>query len=311
MRWIAYLFLVAFAGCDKTAPAVASAAPTETFEPTAFTVEVKGEGRPVIFIPGLGCPGSVWDDTVAHLDGVQAHVVTIAGFAGVPRIDSPIAAQARAQLAQYIRANHLARPVIVGHSMGGFLAYWLASSEPDLVGPMMIVESGASLGDGDAQANAATGAQVRDMWSGATDEQFAAQVKDIFGAMAAHKDRLATFLDAIGKSDRRAIGDAIYEQFTTDIRSQLARITAPVLVVAGEGALADGFRKQAEGVPHHDFIQVPNAKHFVMLDEPEAFQRVLANFLTANPVGTSPRSAALPTPPSESRVAMSAGASRP
>lgn len=311
MRWIAYLFLVAFAGCDKTAPAIATAAPIESFEPTAFTVEVKGEGRPVIFIPGLGCPGSVWDDTIAHLDGVQAHVVTIAGFAGVPRIDSPIAAQARAQLAQYIRANRLVRPVIVGHSMGGFLAYWLASSEPDLVGPTMVVESGASLGDGDAQANAAAGAQVRDMWSGASDEQFLAQVKDIFGAMAAHRDRLAVFLDAIGKSDRRAIGDAIYEQFTTDIRGQLARITAPVMIVVGEGALAEGFKKQADPVPHHEFVQVPNAKHFVMLDEPEAFQRILASFLATNPAGTSLRSAAVQTPPSESRVAMSAGASRP
>jgi len=237
--------------------------------------------------------------------------VTIAGFAGVPRIDSPITAQARAQLAQYIRANHLARPVIVGHSMGGFLAYWLAASEPELVGPTMVVESGTSLGDGDAQANAAAGAQVRDMWAGASDEQFLAQVKDIFGTMAAHRDRLAAYLDAIGKSDRRAIGDAIYEQFTTDIRSQLARITAPVMVVIGEGQLADGFRKQADPVPHHEVVVVPNAKHFVMLDEPEAFQRILAGFLATNPVETSRRSAAAQPSSSGSRVAMSAGASRP
>ena len=38
------------------------------FKPVAFSDEVKGSGgRPIILIPGLGCPGSVWDETVAFL----------------------------------------------------------------------------------------------------------------------------------------------------------------------------------------------------------------------------------------------------
>src|SRR5919206_535521 len=37
------------------------------FKPVAFTVDVSGgvgRGRPIIFIPGLGCPGHVWDEVV-------------------------------------------------------------------------------------------------------------------------------------------------------------------------------------------------------------------------------------------------------
>ena len=238
----------------------------------------------MIFIPGLGCPGSVWDDAVAQLgDGFETHVLTLAGFAGVPRIDGPLAAETREQLAHYIREHHLAAPVIVGHSLGGYLAYWLAESEPDLVGPTIVVESGAALGDGDPQANAATGAQVREMWSNASDEQFVAQVHDIFGSMAAHKERLAPVLELVARSDRTAIGDAIYEQFTTDIRAQLPKIHVPVLLVLADGGLAAGMRKQAEGVAHHTVVQVPNAKHFVMLDEPEAFDAAIAAFLVTNP----------------------------
>ena len=291
MRWTAYLLLIGLAGCDKSAPAAAAEAPTVAFEPTAFTVAVHGSGRPVIFIPGLGCPGTIWDDTVDHLDGVEAHVLTLAGFAGVPRIDQPLAATVRGQLVEYIRAHHMYQPVIVGHSLGGFLAYWLAESEPELVGPTIVVESAAALGDGDAAANAATGAQVRAMWSDASDEVYAGEVKDIFGAMAAHKDRLADYLDDIGKSDRKAIGDAIYEQYTTDLRPQLPRIAAPLLLVLGDGALGEGMRKQAEPVPHHEVVVIPNAKHFVMVDEPEAFQRTIATFLTAHPVPTTVASA--------------------
>ena len=40
--------------------------PASDFKPKAFGVEVSGEGRPIIFIPGLGCPGEVWTETVAR-----------------------------------------------------------------------------------------------------------------------------------------------------------------------------------------------------------------------------------------------------
>src|SRR5262245_42456801 len=69
------------------------------FQPTAFSAKVTGHGRPVIFIPGVGCPGDVWDDTVARLgDGVQAHVLTLAGFAGTEPIKPPLAAKTRREL---------------------------------------------------------------------------------------------------------------------------------------------------------------------------------------------------------------------
>jgi pimeloyl-ACP methyl ester carboxylesterase len=121
------------------------------------------------------------------------------------------------------------------------------------------------------------------MWSQASDEQFAAQVHDIFGAMAAHPERLAPVLGLVARSDRTAIGDAIYEQYTTDLRPQLAKIRAPVLVVLADGSLAPSLRKQAESVAHHTIVQVPNAKHFVMLDEPEAFDAAIDAFLGKTP----------------------------
>src|SRR5207247_1477141 len=85
----------------------APVAQAKPFVPTAFTVEVAGKGRPIILIPGLGCPGSVWADTVAHFSGAQTHVLTLAGFAGVTPIDKPLSATARAELAAYIRDRKL------------------------------------------------------------------------------------------------------------------------------------------------------------------------------------------------------------
>ena len=72
-------------------------------KPRSFTVAVHGKGRPVIFIPGLGCPGDMWDATVEHLSGVQSHVLTLAGFAGTKPVKPPLAATVRKELVHYIR----------------------------------------------------------------------------------------------------------------------------------------------------------------------------------------------------------------
>ena len=110
--------------------------------PTSFRVHVTGQGRPMILIPGLMSSGDTWKSTVArYQDRFQCHVLTLAGFAGVPPIAAPLLATVRTELAAYIRAQRLDRPVIVGHSLGGTLALALAADHPDLAGPLVIVDS--------------------------------------------------------------------------------------------------------------------------------------------------------------------------
>jgi pimeloyl-ACP methyl ester carboxylesterase len=167
--------------------------------------------------------------------------------------------------------------------MGGFVAYWLAAAEPALVGPTIIVDSGASLGTGDPSADAETARSARALWRDADDQQFVQQVRGIFSSMTAKPERLAPLLDDVARSDRRAIGDAIYEQFTTDLRPMLSGIRSPVLVVLADGSLKDGMSAHAARVPDHTVVVVPGAKHFVMLDEPERFYATLDAFLNAHP----------------------------
>jgi N-formylmaleamate deformylase len=47
----------------------------------------------------------------------------------------------RDALADYIRKNNLDKPVVVGHSLGGYLALLLAVKYPDLPGKLVIVDS--------------------------------------------------------------------------------------------------------------------------------------------------------------------------
>src|SRR5205809_1000053 len=112
MRLLSIFFAVAAFACGghsgpapghaiTPAAAMAMAGADAAWTPTSFTVKVSGHGRPVIFIPGLTCDGSVWDETVAHLGGkVEAHVLSLAGFGGTPPIDQPLLPTVRDELVQ-------------------------------------------------------------------------------------------------------------------------------------------------------------------------------------------------------------------
>ena len=85
----------------------------------------------MILIPGLMSSGDTWKSTVArYQDRFRCHVLTLAGFAGVPPIKDPLLATVRRELVAYIRAQRLDRPVIVGHSLGGTLALAIAAEHP-------------------------------------------------------------------------------------------------------------------------------------------------------------------------------------
>ena len=112
----------------------------------AFQVKITGHGQPMILIPGLASSGETWDSTVArYQDRYECHVLTLAGFAGVPRIPAPMLDKVRDDLAAYIRDKKLVKPIMVGHSLGGFVTLALASKYPDLPGKLVIVDALPSL----------------------------------------------------------------------------------------------------------------------------------------------------------------------
>ena len=267
------LAALALAACAHASAAPAHLAPRSAAQDgrsppapagrAAFAVSVSGAGRPVILIPGLGCPGSVWDDTVRHLHA-QAHVVTLAGFAGTPAIAEPVFAAARAQLAAYART--LDHPVIIGHSLGGMLALAIAADAP--TGPVIVVDSAANLGFAPAAARQMRDDVMRD---------FDRNVRDFFAGMAVHEDRLAPVIDAVLRSDHRAFGEAMLDVFTADVRPDLKRIHVPVLVVLAADTPRSLIEAQLGKLA--TIVVVPNTKHFVMLDDPDAFFTAIDRFL--------------------------------
>jgi len=94
---------------------------------------------------------------------------------------------------------------------------------------------------------------------------------------------MAPVADAVIRSDRRAIGNAIFEMVTTDLTDKVKDITAPVLVIAADGGYQQRIRAQIETIPDHALIILPHTRHFVMYDDPAGFYKAVDKFLDDHP----------------------------
>lgn len=270
--------------------ATAYAAPSRAAPPPAFSVQEVGHGPPVILIPGLACSGEVWHATVEHYRrGHQLHVVTLAGFGGQPAIAAPFLTTVRDQLAGYIRAHHLRHPVVVGHSLGGFIALSLAAANPTLLGGLVVVDALPFLPAArDPRSTAATvepGAKaMRTMLAGASPAAFAQQNLAALRGMITDPKQVEEVAAQGRLSDPRAVAEAVYELMVTDLRPRLPQIRVPSLVLAAGAGEAGAqvkslYEAQYQGLRGHHLAVAERSRHFIMLDAPTFFFGQLDAFL--------------------------------
>ncbi|PIF09313.1 alpha/beta fold hydrolase [Janthinobacterium sp. 13] len=265
--------------------------------PQAFTVEVTGQGRPLILIPGLASSGEVWQATVARLCGPQAarqcHVLTLAGFAGVAPIEGDLLAQAEQQLADYIGTRKLGQPTIIGHSLGGFLALKMAIDHPAQTGKLVIVDSLPALGA--TQLPTITPEQLQAM---SQQMQAAMRAQDAAAASASQRRTVTAMASApadveriIGwgqRSDRETVIRAMGALMASDLRQDVAKVQSPTLVLgtwiaykdyAPRAAIEATFQQQYRQLPGVQIALADTARHFIMYDQPDWMFGQIEQFL--------------------------------
>lgn len=272
------------------APGLAHAA-----QPTRFTVEVRGEGPDVILIPGLASSRAVWEPTAKALEGhYRLHIVQVNGFAGSPagaNTQGPIVDGLVEEVAGYIADNKLARPAVIGHSMGGFTGLALARRHPESLGRLMIVDAlpffSVLINSPDAKAAEPMASQVRSNFSSMTDADMLSTqtrtMKNLVKDEQGRKDAVAWSM----ASDRQVVGQVTYEVMTSDLRGELGAIQTPVTVLYAKdpsmgflGNFVGGlYKDNYAGLKGVKVIEIDGALHFIMLDQPEAFLRQVETFL--------------------------------
>ncbi len=260
----------------------------------SFTVTRIGQGRPMILIPGFLSSGDVWSGTVSHFkDRYECHVLTLAGFAGQPAVPPPFLQTVRDDVLRYIEERKLDHPVIVGHSLGGFLAFWIAATAPDAVGPLVAVDGVPFLPalmdpSATAQSSAPKADPIRKLYGSFTREQLAAQSRRVFAVGIKDPGQVETATGWSATSDPATAGAAIYEVMTADLRQQIAAIKSPVLLLAAADfapdaasrkELASSYEAQVAKVPQARVVLAERARHFIMLDDPAFLLSTMDAFL--------------------------------
>jgi pimeloyl-ACP methyl ester carboxylesterase len=251
----------------------------------------------MILIPGLASGGNVWDGTVEHFKGrYQCHVLTLAGFAGQPAIDGPFLEKVRDGIVKYIKDQKLDHPIIIGHSLGGMMSFWLAEKAPDEVGPIISVDGvpfyAALMNPGATSESMIPRAEeLRSTYASISPEQFAANNRRFLAMMITDKTNIDKVASLGDKSDPKAVGQAFYDLVLADLRPGLKFIKAPVLLIGSDSSGGDeatktkfqaAYAAQIKTVPHHKLVFAPKAKHFIQLDDPDFFYREVETFLKEN-----------------------------
>jgi N-formylmaleamate deformylase len=283
-----------FAGAALLSVAAAPAPASAAGSHPAFNVKVTGSGAPVILIPGLASPGEVWDGTVQRFCAKrQCHVLTLAGFAGTPAIEAPLLPAAEQQLSDYIAEHKMAQPVLIGHSMGAYLALKLAADHPAQVGRVVVVDmlpalAATQMPNMTQEQLEAVAAQMRDRTLQADAASFATQQRHTAGTMVSSAADVERIVGWGQKSDRNAMATSLYQMLSHDLRPDLARVTAPTLVLAGwaahkgmlpQSAIEGMYRGQYRLLPKLQLELTDTARHFIMYDDPEWMYARIDQFL--------------------------------
>lgn len=248
----------------------------QSFNPSRFSVEVRGSGPDVILIPGLTSGRDVWNGTVANLPGYRYHLVQVGGFAGEPvrgNAQGDVVAPLAQEIGRYIEAKGLKRPAIVGHSMGGTVAMMIGARQSSRAGKIVVV-------DMLPQPAGLFGASAADLGP------LASSLRGLVGTPSGRR-LFESFLGnraARNNSNSDVVARAMSELANIDLSAELPRIQVPLTVVY---ASPNGDATRADRVYGNAYasnkaarlVRIDGSGHMIMYDQPARFRSALKEAL--------------------------------
>ncbi|MGA9795518.1 MAG: alpha/beta hydrolase [Rhizomicrobium sp.] len=258
-----------------------------------FSDEIVGHGPDIIFIPGLASSRETWKATAMRLkDHYRVHLIQLAGFAGEPsraNATGPVLVPTAEAIDAYLVEQHLTPATVIGHSLGGTMALYLAEKHGADLKKVMLVDAlpfySVLMAGPTATSDSIRPMAERMRASGGkmTDDQRAKMLAGMATSQAS-KDMIAGWSKA---SDGNVVANAAADDMELDLRPGLAAIKTPVTMLFPDyapvgspaGATAIMYSGAFAPLPGVKLVPITNSVHFIMLDQPAQFNAALDAFL--------------------------------
>jgi len=255
-------------------------------------VKVTGNGPPVLFIPGFTVPGESWDSTVAQLEqNHECHILTLAGFGEKNPIDFPWLPTINNAIENYINENKLTDLTVIGHSLGGTIALWLAGRENSKISKLILVDAlpaaGALMIPNFNPDNLAYDSLYNNQQLAMNEADFEKMAEGMAQGISLNAETQERIKNWIILADRKTYVYGYTDYLKLDVRENLKSITVPVTIIAadqpfGKEMVIQTYKSQYENLANYDLIIAENSAHFVMFDKPSWFQEQIQQILAPN-----------------------------
>jgi pimeloyl-ACP methyl ester carboxylesterase len=241
-----------------------------------------GEGEPVVFLHGYPLSGRLWDETVSELgDGFRCIVPDLRGHGASEASERADMARYADDVAELLDALGETRPVVlVGLSMGGYVAFEFIRRHGDRVRALVLVDTRAGPDTlAAAEARRETAERVLQEGSGAVADEMAERLF-ASGAPRTLRSRWREIMAATPAGGVAAALRAMADR--PDSLPTLEALRIPVLVVVGEEdaitppAEAERMASAAAGA---GLEVVAGAGHMTPVERPAEFGAILRHFL--------------------------------
>lgn len=236
----------------------------------------------VLFIHGFPLNRSMWQPQLEAIKAAGWVAVTpnLPGFGGAPLVQHASMDTYADCAFQSLEAVGVKRAVVVGLSMGGYVAFRFLEKYPDVVSGLVLVDTraGADTDEGRAARHATAARVERDGVGGLANDMLAKLV----AAQASQtvKDELLGIMRSASAAGTAAAARAMAAR--PDSRPMLEQVRVPTLIVVGaEDALTPPAMSEEmhKLVPGSRLEVIPGVGHMSNMEAPDVFNRVLLEFL--------------------------------
>jgi len=244
---------------------------------------VMGEGSAVVLLHGIPVDGNLWQRECTSLERFRLIVPDLpgSGLSGMIA-DMSIEGMARSVKA-ILDEEKIARSVVIGHSLGGYISLAFAEIFPDRLSGLGLFHSTAYPDSEERRANRRKAIDF--IRKNGAFEFLKTSVPNLFSP--AHRENNAGYIDELIANANTFSSQTLISYYEAMISRRgrmdvLTRLKVPLLFIAGQddsAAPLDDILEQCHLPDICDFHILEKSGHMGMLEEPEKTRLILKNYL--------------------------------